>query len=128
VQIRTCPLVEPRIHLLHGRFERFGRQASVVGQAQALLFDPSLGQGALHHLAVTRPILVVLGQVEHAFDTHAGQHLDVVPIARVGADEQVIQHVGEAVGAEPSRHPSMIALRRGRRISLRRGRRGSSPG
>ena len=82
---------------MHGRFELVGGQASVVGQRHPLLLDPGRREGTLDRRAVARAVLVVLGQVEHAADPHPREHLDVVRIERVGADQQVIEHIGEAV-------------------------------
>ena len=49
-------------------------------------------------------VLVVLDQVEHAVHVHLGQHADVLVVERVGADEQVVVDLGEAVGSKPVRH------------------------
>ena len=93
--------VHPFDDLGNRGLELGGRQVSVVDHLDPGLGDLGLGQGGLHRGALAGLVLVVLYEVEHAADAEAAEHLHIAGVERIGADEQPVAHIGEAVGSEP---------------------------
>jgi uncharacterized protein len=103
VHVGPGALVEPAADPLHRRLELAGRETAVVGEADSVLLDSVLGQRPLHGFALAGAVLVVPDQVQHAPHAHPRELADIGSIERVRADEQVIEHFGEAIGLKPAR-------------------------
>ena len=102
----------------HPADEPSGRYAGeLFGVEAVLLFSCSLvlatllppierAFGGLDRVAVSWPVLGLLGQVEHALDAERGQHRHVRLVQRVSPDQEPIEYVGKTVGTKPARHAS----------------------
>jgi hypothetical protein len=102
VEIDGLALVQPAADYAHRGVESLGGEAAVVGQAQPMLGDAGGGEGALHRTALATLVLLVLGEVEDLPYSLPAEYADIVLIERVGADEQVVEHLGESIGAKPA--------------------------
>ena len=79
-------------------------QMTEVDDAQPDLRDLVPGQRQLDLGALLLAVLGVLGEVQHASHTAGGERIDVPGIQRVGADDQLREHLGESVALKPIRH------------------------
>jgi len=87
-----------------GRLECRGGGAAGVYQPQAMLRDRRGGKRRLDACALAGPVFLVAGEVQHPLDAHPREGLHVFCVKRIGADQQLVEHVGEPVRQKPARH------------------------
>jgi hypothetical protein len=102
-------VVEPLDHAPDGLVNVDRGQAAVVGQLLAVLLDDAAGERRLDDRALARGVLVVLAQVEDPVDPLGEELVDVLLVARIGADQQAGADAGVAVGLKPRGQANMIA-------------------